>query len=260
MCFDPATERVLLFGGFDATRGITYSDTWTWDGIGWQQRQPSTPPYPRASSAMTLDVARQRVVLHGGNSFDPFTWEWDGAEWRLLLLAGPAPTGNARMAYDAVRRSVTYLCMANFFLPLETWVYRTDTPADFVPFGNGCAGSVGTPELTAPAGLAWLGDTFRTRVDAVAGNSPGAVFVNGLSATAPIDLTPVGLPGCNRFVTIDDSCFVLPANGLAEWVVDVPNDPFFAGVQLHQQVLVLDPSAANGACVSNAATITVGIR
>ena len=65
-----------------------------------------------------------------------------------------------------------------------TWIYRNDVPADLAPLGAGCAGSLGTPNLTAAQySLPWLGDLFSSQVTPVAAN--GLVFfVPGHDATA----------------------------------------------------------------------------
>jgi hypothetical protein len=60
---------------------------------------------------MAYDSARDRSVLHGGwkglTQASNDTWEWDGASWRLVSLAGPLRAGHA-MCFDS-RRGVCVL-------------------------------------------------------------------------------------------------------------------------------------------------------
>src|SRR5438128_9667416 len=59
----PATDRVVLFGGYHAG---PLGDTWTWDGTTWTQLHPPTSPPARADAAMAVDPSTGRVVLFGG--------------------------------------------------------------------------------------------------------------------------------------------------------------------------------------------------
>lgn len=85
MATDTATNKVILFGGRDAS-GVL-GDTWMLDlntlqSAGWKKLSPSTTPRPRFGHAMSYDTARQRIVLTGGEGAVPGTafgdtWEWD---------------------------------------------------------------------------------------------------------------------------------------------------------------------------------------
>jgi hypothetical protein len=167
------------------------------------------------------------------------------------------------MAYDAVRREVVLFGGArpgSVSRLGDTWIYRTDAPADFSPFGSGCPGSVGTPALAnATSSLPWIGDVFRTEATSVPASS-GAIFVTGLAATAAQSLAAFGLPGCASYVTFDAVDFAPVVNGRASWSIHIPEAPELAGLQLFQQALVLDAGAAGGAVVSNAGAAEVGIR
>src|SRR5690242_347699 len=50
MAYDPARNRLVLFGGFDSA---VLGDTWEWDGQSWTRLTPSTSPPVRYSHAMT---------------------------------------------------------------------------------------------------------------------------------------------------------------------------------------------------------------
>ncbi len=47
---------------------------------------------------MVYDLARDRLVLHGGKSME--TWEWKNPEWKLVSSQGPREYRGQGMAYD----------------------------------------------------------------------------------------------------------------------------------------------------------------
>lgn len=109
MVYDEKNEVVVLFGGTsDITIESTYfGDTWTWDGVQWQQ-VASTGPSPRSKHTMIYDPDRQKVLLFGG--YAPGSqrlndlWEWDGSTWTQIVGAnGPSMEGEPGFAYDRVR-------------------------------------------------------------------------------------------------------------------------------------------------------------
>lgn len=262
MAFDPNTQTVLLFGG--AAPGITFDETWTWDGSTWQQRFPRTLPYARVTHTMVSDTARRRVVLVGDHNLaDPFAWEWDGVTWSIALCASPSPRRSPVAAYDSARREVVLFGGSpQGFNASDTWVYRTASPATSVAFGSGCAGSAGVPVLAhVPYWLPWLGDTFRTRVGSLGANAGAVYFVTGVTATPPLDLTGLGMPGCSSLVTIDSLALAPVGHGEAVSSLTIPNLPVLNGVHLYQQAAVLEPGAnAAGVILSNAIDFGLGKR
>jgi hypothetical protein len=118
---ESAAGNVLLFGGvFNPSSGRLhyYPDTWEWNGQ-WIQHTPAASPRRRRSHAMTFDVRRGRVVLHGGDSqtgpltVNRFTdtWEWDGTVWieRTPATVPWISLSSSQMAYDGERgRAVLY--------------------------------------------------------------------------------------------------------------------------------------------------------
>jgi len=79
MTYDPASGKVIMFGGYDGTGYL--NDTWTFDGTSWSRVQTPLSPPARAASQMAYDVLTQKVVLFGGYNGTRYlgdTWLWDG--------------------------------------------------------------------------------------------------------------------------------------------------------------------------------------
>ncbi len=269
LAFDPVNGGVLLFGGIGpgAPPATIYADTWSFLGTSWLQRQPATPPAFRDHAGMASDLYRQRVVLVGGSSTDPFAWEWNGTQWSVTYQPTPAPRMWFGMSHDpGARRLVVYggtVWLAGYWYSLDdTWIYRTPLPADVVPFGNGCVGTAGTPMLAAvPFAWPWLGDTMRNVVQAIPTGEPGAIFVSSFGSTPPVSLGSFGMPGCDLLVPMDVAEFRVAAASRAEWALAIPNSLALAGVAFRQQAFVFDAAAnSGGLTASNAVTVTLGIR
>ncbi len=264
LAFDPAAGGVLMYGGLVqlAAGTIVTNDTWTWNGTDWTRHHPMTPPSSRSGALAVSDLARQRVVLHGGSPTDQFTWEWDGQEWSTRFQATPGVRQGHHMAYDATHRRVVLFAGHLAGWNQETWVYQTPSPAEVVAYGAGCMGTAGVPALSSDAAqLPWLGDTHANRLLGVPPAGGVVVFVTGLVATAPIPLGSFGMPGCEQLVQPAAVEFAAASGGAATWSLAIPGVPAFVGVQLFQQAVVLDPGAnLGGMTTSNGLQMTIGMR
>src|SRR6185503_15089196 len=112
----------------------------------------------------------------------------------------------------------------------------TTCPATAVSSGAGCNGS-GGPNVLAATSLPWIGSTFRS----VATGMPAialALGVFGFSTTSiPMpSILPQGVAGCTLLVVPDLLELYVPAAGLAQTQLVIPNTVALAGVVLHQQV------------------------
>jgi cysteine-rich repeat protein len=109
--FDVLRKELIVFGGYDSTSLTTFGETWGWNGSTWSHKTTPVAPSPRHGASMAYDVARGRIVLHGGAvvSNVPYadTWEWDGTSWTQFFPAtSPGQRWRAPMSYDPDRQRV----------------------------------------------------------------------------------------------------------------------------------------------------------
>lgn len=127
----------------------------------------------------------------------------------------------------------------------------TILPLMYGSHGTGCAGTAGTPALSAaPGSLPQLGSSFQIMVSSMP--TPGAGLVTtGFSDTLhgstplPLDLGLFGAPGCALLSSPDSLTLVISSGGVAGMTLPIPNTTTLAGVGFHNQALVIDV-AANG--------------
>ncbi|MGH9463769.1 MAG: Kelch repeat-containing protein, partial [Vicinamibacteria bacterium] len=125
--FDPARNRLMLFGGSQGDSGPDLDDVWVLkdaNGIGtpeWEQLLPSGPtPSARANAAAAYDGATNRFIVFGGRQATDQvlndTWVLSGANgldgtphWTELAGASPAPRWGHSGIYDeGARRFVVF--------------------------------------------------------------------------------------------------------------------------------------------------------
>lgn len=142
-----------------------------------------------------------------------------------------------------------------------------EVPGSVSAFGMGCAGSAGTPDLGPPPGqLPWLGEPFSLELTNLPAASVPLLLV-GVSNTTwgaltlPAPLDSFGMPGCVGYTSADAAAPLVNLSGVANYMVDIPDDPALLGRTLYFQAAVPDPAANTfGATVSNAVEVTFGIR
>jgi hypothetical protein len=119
IAYDGADSTTVMFGGYAAaTNGARLlSDTWTWDGSAWTQRNPTVAPFARQGAVAAYDPSRGTLVMFGGeyaapNSLTSYllgdTWTWNGATWQQLTnVSRPPPRAFAGLAYDTDSQALT---------------------------------------------------------------------------------------------------------------------------------------------------------
>src|SRR5690349_2511224 len=100
----------------------------------------------RLGSAIVTDVARNRVLLFGGDASPPDgnTYAWDGREWIVVATSGPSPRSNPGLAYDAVRQRVVLYGGNNG--GTELWEWDGSSWTQILPPGSR-PGSIAGPAM-----------------------------------------------------------------------------------------------------------------
>ncbi|MFK7741702.1 MAG: hypothetical protein AB8H80_15395 [Planctomycetota bacterium] len=137
--------------------------------------------------------------------------------------------------------------------------------ARFVPFGVGCAGSLGVPTLRAnPGGLPALGGTLSLTVGqlpsglAVLVGGEGNAMVGG-SLPLPLDLSAIGMTSCMLRVDPAASVALSGSGNAATWNLPVPNNQALFGYRFFLQAFSFDPAAnALGFTATGGVRVEVG--
>jgi N-acetylneuraminic acid mutarotase len=193
MAYDPATHRLILFGGFNGD--IFFNDTWAYDRKAntWTNLNPSgmLPP-ARMLHAMAYDPVTGRVIMFGGedragdspnNTGGLFndTWAYDPAAntWTELKPSGALPPARSAhaMAYDSSRGLITVFGGVLDSAPdaTDTWAYDSAAnawtelkPSGTLPqgrYGSSMAYDSSTDRVIMFGGFngtlsEWFGDTW----------------------------------------------------------------------------------------------------
>jgi hypothetical protein len=219
---------------------------------------------------MAYDEARRRVVLVGSGAVGPqvSTCEWDGSRWTTRATAQAPPLRlDPRLAYDTTREKLVLFGGASVAYFSDTWEYGPVHAATHAPFGNGCPGSAGTPSLAIAGGARpWLGDTITLELTSVP-QTTAALLLVGTSRAAwgpvplPLDLSPLGMPGCALRVNGTGILAVAVGGGRGAVPLRIPDDASLLGSRFYDQAIVVDPAAnAAGATASHALEARIGGR
>ncbi len=276
--FDSRRSVAVLYGGYDSNGARL--DTWEWDGAAWSIKSPTTTlgaciassAQARFGFGMAYEPRAERVVLFGGNapsinSYSNDLWSWDGQNWQQHsnTTGVPGGRGDTQMVYDPTsRKLMIHAGGTSSFAYEDLWEVQLPVFSRYREYGTACIGSRGPLELRVVAGsLPILGQPFTTRLTGLSsGFAAGVGFVgfsdqsiNGIPL--PIDLTPVGIPGCSAYHSAEiDMPIGLPTgNPLSTtWNLNIPNDPVFLSVEIYLQALALE-----GFGFSRFATLSNGI-
>ncbi len=145
-------------------------------------------------------------------------------------------------------------------------LFQALLPSRYTSFGSACRGTVGLPILGGdPSSLPRLGGRMRLLLSAVPNQASG-LFYMGLSKTKyggfplPISLAPLGMKGCNLWVSIDLPLGFRAQSGRASLEFPIPNDELLLGRSAFFQALILDPKAnPAGLVMSPGLEVRVGL-
>jgi hypothetical protein len=135
----------------------------------------------------------------------------------------------------------------------------------WVAFGQGCSGVAGVPVLgsiTAPT----LGDPFSLSLSNLDPAGGAYLMVLGFSVESdpalgslPIELTPIGAPGCSLLCSSEAIFFQAQTTGASQFDIAVPNNQVLLGLQVMTQAFTTDSSNALGLVATNAGIGTINL-
>lgn len=261
LCFDPARNVTVMFGGGNVLSGPTLGDHWEWNGADWTLRTPATAPPPRSGHGLVYDPDTQTVVAVGGSFvlIPAFpialldVWEWNGTNWTPRSTTGPGPPAGRymRSAVDlATRRTLTF-GLGGFGLGGGTWLLGLTTTAAVTPYGAGCSGTFGAPELRA-RGEPFLGNLqFRVQASSLAPSALALLAFGAQPANAPLPGGCTALTAPIRVVST-----TADGRGSAVFPLPLPNSPVLQGLDLFLQAAALDA----GGAFANLAALSPGLQ
>ena len=265
MAYDSIRRRTVLIGW----TGSNPVDTWEYDGVDWLQRTPQTRPQVSSTSyerpVATFDAARGRVIFVDPSENSPSTtWEWDGTDWLARSTMQFPQLADRALAYDPSRQVSVLVGRPRWAVSRPhsacIWEYGVSQPGAYSEVGPGCPGSVpalGVPVLQpASTLLPWIGSTYSLRLDKTLPGTPTSAFL-GRQQPVPLDLTSIGMPGCQLFCDIH----AVGSFSAGTWTLPIPALPSLVGGSFCVQAAAVDrPANPLGVVLSNAGEVFLGAR
>ncbi|MFO1078332.1 MAG: hypothetical protein U1E73_11480 [Planctomycetota bacterium] len=281
---DTVANEAVFFG--TTTTGA--EQTWTFDGVTWQQRSPAQQPPAGGVRSMAFDALRGRIVLSGGGGD---TWEWTGATWLGVPTVGQPLAGSLVWDPDT-QRVLLFVRDVVLGLPAGTtrsWSYDgvdwTPRPLDLgnAYIGEAIGGFAGGVLVTAgtrmqryepnAAGVTALGGACSIdapnlgasrwpqlgaadfRIEATRAVPQGLVVLGGAPAQAP-----TAVLGCTSHVGLAPALVALVADplGRAEVTVPLPAGPAWLGIALNFQGAALSTLAPYGVALTRGLQVRIG--
>jgi hypothetical protein len=279
MAFDPVAGKAVLCEAvacnvnsvpyfFPSSPSQIQLRFFEWSGFGWNQRMPASLP-PSGLAAMSTDTSRNRIVMLDADyqSVLPnHTWAYaSGGCTQLTTVQEPTRRFVTAMSHDPVRGVHVLFGGSNGQGNglADTWEFDLGPLAAFTPYGTGCTGSRGVPQLVAQTNsLPRIGQTFSTRTSNLPWTGP-ALMLLGVSDTnysgtpLPVDLSMLNAPGCFLRTSIEDVQPLQNVLGTATWSFVIPPVP---GATFYLQTVPFDPVANPlGLTFSNGGRAVVGL-
>ncbi|MDQ6720826.1 MAG: kelch repeat-containing protein [Candidatus Dormibacteraeota bacterium] len=92
MVTDPASSKILLFGGVGGATGEVLGDSWTWGGSQWAKLAPKASPPPRQEATAAPFTSQGKSIMLGGLGSSGVVlddaWQWDGITWSSIPSFG----------------------------------------------------------------------------------------------------------------------------------------------------------------------------
>jgi hypothetical protein len=228
------TPSALWLGGsFTHVGSVATEGLASWNGTAWtslpQALQgwdtPLCTSLPKVEALAALDLGGRRQLVVGGT----------------IGRIGPVPS-------NGIGRRIC-----------------TSSPASFLSFGPGCAGTAGVPALSNnDCSLPWTGTTLRLELRQLPPGQPAMLSFGTSNASwgglpLPVSFAGIGMPGCFAHIHPEVSVLLVNPSGTAQVTLPIPPTASLANFTLYAQGLALDPGAnPAGLTVSNASAAVIG--
>lgn len=148
MAYDPATNQLVMVGGYRSENPASLHDTWVWDGDAWHEasagqsvdnlNEPGAIGPSASGSDLVYDARTRQLLLvettpNGSGNYSD-TWTWDGSRWTRLTYASTPPQFADAAAYDPPTGEVVLLVAGRTPVqayaalpPTETWLWNGST-------------------------------------------------------------------------------------------------------------------------------------
>jgi hypothetical protein len=94
-----------------------------------------------------------------------------------------------------------------------------------------------------------------------AGTAIGAIIFSFTQHNPGIDLTSLGMPGCQQYVGLDSSVVFVPSGGTGTLPINVPNNPTLSGLHVYAQSATFSAGLnALGVISSNGLDLLLGTQ
>ena len=207
-------------------------------------------------------VAGGQFPIAGGIAADRIA-RWNGSTWSALgsgmnntvLALTMLPNGDLAAGGD--------FTTAGGSVSASVARYVSTCPATVVATGTACPGSGGPNTYTA-INLPWIGTTFRARSTTIPSFALVVVATGSTTTSIPLaNLLPLSPPACNLQVTPDlhEWNRTVSSAGIIDTQLAIPGSVALAGLQLHQQLILLEVDqnlVVLESTSSNALTLTIG--
>lgn len=164
MAYDPATRKIVLFGGDHLD--YLMNDTWVYDCATrtWEKKNPAVRPAPRAGHALLYMPRSGKIVLMGGygyswnqtNAFEMWKYDIAGNSWELIKRFATGDTWPKMAAMRPV------LCGLSAVDRGDTVVAVADSAPTIYSFSGRAWRMACDPSVTDAAGTAAYGLTRDT--------------------------------------------------------------------------------------------------
>jgi alpha-tubulin suppressor-like RCC1 family protein len=220
----------LLTDGSIVMTGLSLS------GVGYSTSNP--PPLPPGVVFVDVASGYHHVIAR---TSDGNVVHWGQVAYFQDLIP-PIPAGFSCLDID----TSTMHQSAALYGPAST----------YVTIANGCAGSRPATRLI-PFDTPRIGHTLEVNLLDLPADLAFLVF--GWSTVPPINMSPLGMPGCTSRLSVDAVALVTGSNHSAVFQLPIPYSPSLVGIEFFHQAFVPDPNTnALGAVLSDTAHARIG--